>query len=601
MIGHLTEHKFLSIPPEKMIKIQIAPQAGFCMGVRRAIYLTLEESRKSRDHLYTLGALIHNPQIIKLLSRRGVEPIDDIDGIETGKIIIRAHGIPPDLLEKVQKRGLEILDNTCPHVARIHKIIKRQYELGNDIIIVGDKGHAEVVGLEGYANNKAFVINTVEDVHRLPNLSNPCVVAQTTQSIRRFKEIQVEIRRRFPTSTIHDTICRATENRQAEIIELSSKNDLTIVVGGKISANTRRLVEVVQEAGKNAISVEDETELLLDDIKGKKSILVAAGASTPSWMIHRVIQHLRRLEYENCSRVYRWLMHVAEILLGGYFHLGAVAVLLSMAVWSIVGHPSSMTIGYLLIIFSYIIAMNTLNHLTNIEANQLQEIFKTDPINRYRLLYVILAAASSVVALVAGFWIDLYSGIFVALLEIAGLIYNINILPKRFAATFRHRRIKDIPLSKDMGISFTWTSIIVFLPVITNHSRNIRIIEWLFIGAIVAMISFLRALTNDLQEVQKDMFVGRETLPTYLGKKKVLWVAISLNALMILCLMTGIFSAALNITAFGMILLPFIITVLLILHYKETFPRMRNIVMIMDGAIAFSAIAVLCLYHVLGK
>jgi len=437
-----------------MVQIRIASQAGFCMGVRRAVNLTLDESKKYKGRLQTLGALIHNPQIVDLLEKRGIRAIPSPDGVEKGKVIIRAHGVPPGIIKALRAKGVEILDATCPHVARIHRIIQKHSGQGDDIVIAGDQGHAEVTGLEGSANGKACVISSVAELDALPALRNPCLVAQTTQSVAQFKEIADRMRALYPNASVYDTICRATEDRQSEIIALAARSDLTLVVGGKSSANTQRLVEVARKAGSQAMSIEDESELPPDILKGKKTVLVAAGASTPTWMIRRVAVHLKKMDYENRSRILRWIVRGTELLSSAYLGLGFTAAVLALAVWSAAGVPL-LRPAHLWIVFSYILAMHALNHLTNIEANQLQEIFKREPINRFRRVYIAMAVGALLSAFLLAFRLNFSSILFVAFCEAAGIVYNLRIFPRRLARAIRRERIKDIPLSKDLGISLS--------------------------------------------------------------------------------------------------------------------------------------------------
>lgn len=577
-----------------MINIQVASLAGFCMGVRRAVNLTLEENRKYDGKLVTLGALIHNPQMLGLLERRGVHAIKQPEEGRDAKVIIRAHGVPPSMIDELKEKKADILDATCPHVSRIHKIIKRHKEAdrGNDIIIIGDKGHAEVTGLEGCADNKAYVINSIEEINRLPDLKNPCVVSQTTQSVSEFKILRKRIEERHPEAKIHDTICRATENRQKEIIELSRKSDLTIVVGGKISANTQRLVSIAAEGGKAAIGVENEKDIGYEDIRGKKNILVAAGASTPNWMITRMVEHIQKLEYENRSFLFRWFIRLIEFASGAYLGLGLVTAMLSASVWMMSGTGF---IGFIFpaIVFSYIVAMYTLNHLTNIEANQLQEIFKWDPVNRYRKIYYVIAGLALFSALGLSLSIGIGGFLFIAFLEIAGILYNTRIIPAFLAGRLGGRRIKDIPLSKDLGISFGWTSVMIILPLISGINPPVSPVNTIIMSALVAGIAFIHSLISDIQDVQKDMFVGKETIPIHLGRKRTWWVANSLSVFLFLAILTCVLTGVFSESGYPLLLLPVLSGILLLMHQKGKLPRLTNTQLGMDLSIGISSLFVI--------
>ncbi|MBW2648705.1 MAG: 4-hydroxy-3-methylbut-2-enyl diphosphate reductase, partial [Deltaproteobacteria bacterium] len=212
--------------------IKLAETAGFCMGVKRAVDMVLEIARNKGDKkVYTYGPLIHNPQTVKLLKQRGIVPVNSIDEIQDGIVVIRAHGISPREKKEIRERGIKIVDATCPRVASVQAIIKKHAELGYTIIIAGDKEHPEVTSLLGYSSDNGIVINDKEDVNDLPLYDKVCVVAQTTQDSVRYKEITKEITRKFPEAMIFNTICDSTEKRQAEIKKLASEMDGIIIVG----------------------------------------------------------------------------------------------------------------------------------------------------------------------------------------------------------------------------------------------------------------------------------------------------------------------------------------------------------------------------------
>ena len=180
------------------MKVRLAKTAGFCMGVRRAMEIVLAEANKADGPLFTLGPLIHNNQVLQLLETKGVRAVEDPEGLPEGRIVIRAHGIPPQLRRKIKNSGLKAIDATCPRVARVQAIIRYHTKKGRSAIIVGDENHAEVIGLKGYSETPAHVIRTVDDVSKLPHLQKPFVVAQTTQNDENFRQVVKALKARFP-------------------------------------------------------------------------------------------------------------------------------------------------------------------------------------------------------------------------------------------------------------------------------------------------------------------------------------------------------------------------------------------------------------------
>ena len=196
------------------------------MGVRRALELVLTEVNREKAPLYTFGPLIHNHQVLDLLASKGVTAIEDPKNLETGIIVIRAHGIPPQSRQAIKETGLRTIDATCPKVARVQAIIRYNTKKGSTAVIVGNESHAEVIGLMGYCETPVHVIQTVGEVSGLPHLENSFVVAQTTQNEKRYQEIVQALQKRFPNIQVFDTICDATFNRQQEVRSFSGQVDI---------------------------------------------------------------------------------------------------------------------------------------------------------------------------------------------------------------------------------------------------------------------------------------------------------------------------------------------------------------------------------------
>jgi (E)-4-hydroxy-3-methyl-but-2-enyl pyrophosphate reductase len=278
-----------------MVKILVAKTAGFCWGVSRAIDLVMNAANEGNVPIYTDGALIHNPQVLKVLESSDVHVSDDITSVNNGTIAIRAHGITPERRNQLKDKGLKIVDATCPHVGGIQGIIKQHAIKGFDIVIVGETGHPEVIGLLGFTQGHGYLIDKDEDIDHLPQLNRVCIVAQSTQSRARLHEVTEKIRERYPEAIMFDTLCDVTADRQDEVMAMTQEIDLMIVVGGKNSGNTQRMAELSREAGVTTFHIETEDELSIDDIQGHEVIGLTAGASTPDWMIQRVYKRLEEL------------------------------------------------------------------------------------------------------------------------------------------------------------------------------------------------------------------------------------------------------------------------------------------------------------------
>ncbi|MDP2907436.1 MAG: 4-hydroxy-3-methylbut-2-enyl diphosphate reductase [Nanoarchaeota archaeon] len=270
------------------MKVYLAEHAGFCFGVKRAIDLATKLI--GQENVYTLGPLIHNPQVIEGMEKNGIRCIEDLTEIPEGKIIIRAHGVPLQTIQKAKQKGLEVIDATCPYVKKVHNITKKLQNQGYQVIIFGEKEHPEVIGVKGNSEN-AIVIENLEEAQKLSGYKSIGVVSQTTQSKEKFETVIEELKNHTKDLTVYNTICDATEKRQQSAVELSKKVDLMIVLGGLNSGNTRRLAELCNKE-TTTIHVEKFSDIEKKILENKENVGITAGASTPDYMIKELIQGL---------------------------------------------------------------------------------------------------------------------------------------------------------------------------------------------------------------------------------------------------------------------------------------------------------------------
>ena len=278
------------------MKVIPATSAGFCWGVRRAVECASATAEKTQGAVYTDGPLIHNPAMIRDLEGRGVRVATAPETLPEGStLIIRAHGIAPEHRKYLESLPIKIVDATCPEVARIQGVIRAHVAQGYAIIIHGDKGHAEVVGLCGHAQGRGLVVESAEDVAALPaDIGKVCVVAQSTQEEAEFARVAEAVRQRFNEVQILDTICEATKRRQRELRSLAETCQKIVVVGSRMSANSLRLAHIASEVCPT-VMVTDADELRAEDFAGITMVGLTAGASTPDTVIAAVHQRLENL------------------------------------------------------------------------------------------------------------------------------------------------------------------------------------------------------------------------------------------------------------------------------------------------------------------
>lgn len=276
------------------MKVIVAESAGFCWGVRRAIDKARSLARETRVPIFTDGPLIHNQQMMEQLRSEGVIESDDPQSVSDGILLIRAHGIPPDRRAMLEKLPATVVDATCPDVARIQGLIGKYAGKGYHIIIFGDVGHAEVVGLLGYAKGKGHVISREEDIDGLPDMRPVCLVSQSTQFPFSYRKIADAVLRRFADAEILDTICKSTMNRQKELLEIAKTVEAIVVVGAFHSANTVRLVKLAQNL-KPAFHVQTRDQLDPKQFQNFKTVGLTAGASTPAFIMEDVRRRLEEI------------------------------------------------------------------------------------------------------------------------------------------------------------------------------------------------------------------------------------------------------------------------------------------------------------------
>lgn len=278
------------------MEIILAKSAGFCFGVKRAVDYAY--SKAGQGDIYTYGPIIHNKEVTGDLDKKGVHVIENLDDVKSGEIIIRSHGVPPSVYEAIEKRGLEYTDCTCPFVKKIHNIVKDNYNKGKRIIIVGNKAHPEIIGINGWCQNTAITINSLEEAQNteLEENINYALVVQTTFQTDVFESIIECLNKKSSNIEIFRTICSATGDRQKEAVEIAKIADQMIVLGDKSSSNTRKLYEISKKYCKNVYLCERICDLELQNIKNNGTMGITAGASTPSVIIKEAVNAMSEME-----------------------------------------------------------------------------------------------------------------------------------------------------------------------------------------------------------------------------------------------------------------------------------------------------------------
>ncbi|MBW1931879.1 MAG: 4-hydroxy-3-methylbut-2-enyl diphosphate reductase [Deltaproteobacteria bacterium] len=514
------------------MKVQLAKVAGFCMGVRRAMDIALEASQNAQPPVYTFGPLIHNPSALSLLKARGVEVLREIPEEGEGTVIIRAHGVLPEEKERLKAAGFSVIDATCPRVVNVQMVVRRHARKGYQCVLIGDKGHPEVIGIMGYAEGHGILVSAEEDIEFLPELDRYIIVAQTTQDQERYEVWSGKILSRYPGGKVFHTICDSTQRRQTEVRRLASETGMVVVVGGKQSANTRRLAEIVAECGKLAMAVETEEELDRERLFRFKHVGVTAGASTPNWIINRVVREVEASHgaFDSIWHqvAYRFVRFLYESNLWTAFAGGALA-------WSalIIGRVNVPPFIAVAMTFCYIFAMHTLNLFMDQEAGEYNDPLRAKFLSRYKAIFYTSSMLAVSVSLGIARYLSMASFLWLMAISVLGILYTVPVIP----GSRRIRALKNLPGSKTFFIALAWASVAVLLP-LAGFISYLRPIHWiLFI--LGAVLVYMRSGLLEVLDVQGDRIVGRETLAILIGEKK------AINLVGLLSVILGIVSVTL--------------------------------------------------------
>ena len=274
------------------MKVELAKSAGFCFGVEKAVNTVYEEAKKGNDIVYTLGPIIHNEEVVKDMKKRGVEAvkIEDLASLPKGTVIIRSHGVSREIFNFVKRSGHRVVDATCPFVKKIHAIVSVQSGKGKTVVIIGNPEHPEVMGIRGWGDENTYAVENIEQFINLELKKDKeiIIVAQTTFNHKKFQEIIDKISLLGYDVRCFNTICNATQERQAEAKNIASNVDAMIVIGDKKSSNTGKRVEICQEECKNTVFIQTLEDLDYGALLSVDSVGITAGASTPKHIIEEV-------------------------------------------------------------------------------------------------------------------------------------------------------------------------------------------------------------------------------------------------------------------------------------------------------------------------
>ena len=490
------------------MRVLLGRWAGFCYGVRRAVSLALRAARRHKT-VYTLGPLIHNRQAVEELRANGVEVAENLEELPPGAVVVlRSHGVERQVRQRLKEGGFCVVDATCPRVARIHGIVRNAAARGERVVIFGDPDHPEVKALRSEVADAA-IITSPDDVEKLPfEERRICLVAQTTQDAAVYEEVAAALRQRFPSVRVHKTICDSTHRRQEELRSVLDDVDLVVVVGGRHSANTRRLAEIARASGKRTLHIETADEL--PQQVDAETVFVTAGASTPNWVIQGVMERLRGgvgLWRRVLFGVVRWNLTAAAA--------AAALTYAASCALKVASFPA------VVIAALYVFCVHTFNQII---ALRLEPLTRRQRHEVVRLALALLAgSAATVVAFHAG----IYRFLLLLFALAGGFVYGLDVVP----APARLRSLRDLPGSKDIFCALGWAAVCTLLPAFSSSASTCVVVLTFFF---IFIPVYIRSVLFDVRQMERDRFLGREAFPVVLGERSTVIVLVCASIVWVL-------------------------------------------------------------------
>jgi (E)-4-hydroxy-3-methyl-but-2-enyl pyrophosphate reductase len=498
------------------MKIELSKNSGFCMGVKNAVLRIIGEINSSEEEIVVIGSLIHNPQTISILHKRGLKTIDDSESITGQTVAIRTHGIPFEQLKQIKLNSRKFINLTCPRVARVQSIIRKYSRKGFFTVITGDRDHAEVKALKSYALSGVYVLSSSKDINKIPRADKYIVVSQTTFEAEIFENITSLLKGKFGERIIvFNTICDSTYNRQKDVRDaVKSGIDTIVVVGGKNSANTRRLAKMAGDFGIRTFHVETEEELDEKEFLNVRHMLVTAGASTPGWIINNVLEKLYDIKYKNGPPMANFLKNALEFAVRTNVISSIAAFFITLSGLAYGGNQPD----YFLAIISsfYIFSMYTINNYMFIDSLKESNPYKYKLYIENMKILLPVSILFIILSVIIAFRYDFIILLIILGSYMLGITYSSGAV-KSLIEKYHVNIIEKTYNSKSIVTSIGWTIITVIMPLICYRTDTLILIS---ISAIIFCIVFFRNILLDLIAFQGDLIIGLETVPINIGMGK---------------------------------------------------------------------------------
>ncbi|HOP28483.1 MAG TPA: 4-hydroxy-3-methylbut-2-enyl diphosphate reductase [Spirochaetota bacterium] len=505
------------------MKIEMAKNSGFCMGVRNAILKIVDELNSCDENIYVYGPLIHNPQTVEVLKKRGLITINSLKEIKNKQIAIRTHGIPVDENRVIRNEASRTINLTCSRVARVQSYIKKYSSNGYFTIIIGDRDHAEVIGLKSYATAGVHVVSEPDDINTLPRSEKYLIVSQTTHERNQFELIVNLIREKHSNVEVIDTICDSTRLRQDDVREGIARGiDTLVVVGGKNSANTTRLAKIGTDNGIKTFHIETDEELIAEEFKNSRYVLVTAGASTPGWIINNVLEKLYIINNANSNPVIKVIKKYFEFFVRSNIISSIASFLMVLIAQKYAGIEPGYKYGIIAALFIYV--MYTVNNYLDREFLIKSNSYKYKIYEKSGLYMLIAAIISFFISIYISYSISATMMYLFLVPYLLGVFYSTPYF-KLVIKALGSELIKKIYNTK-IVTGFGWLVVLILLP---YYDRGVDLITFISMGSVFFTFVFLRQFIIDLVAFQGDLILGRDTLATSFGAKYAVYIAYAIS------------------------------------------------------------------------
>ncbi len=553
-----------------------AHTAGFCWGVRRAVDMVLAELKKGDSPFAVYGELVHNPQVLRALEERGVSICMTPENMNLGTLFLRTHGTTLARRKQLKLLPLRIRDLTCPRVGKAIAIARKKKSEGYDVIILGDPSHQEVRSILSYGGERARVISGPDEISGLSGISRPFLLSQTTQNTETFEKTKIALRKKYPDLEYAFTICNSTSLRQDELRKMCDVVDCVVVVGGRNSANTARLLEIACEQGLPSYHIETHAELDADELKKYENVLLTAGASTPSWSIRKVREKL--LEIQGGSLRTGVIWKLVQNTIFGNFHVLPLTFVLGAAGACILNITNWLMPVMVASLFLY--GVHTVTSVLESRYSHPSRLRRQEFIRSHHTLFTVTALMAFSASLTLSVFLNpLWPAVLGVMLALF-LIYSLPLIRKAYP----FRGLRSIPGSRDLMFAGAWSFLLAFLPGYISAGKAITpgTILW---AAALFFLFLSRCLLTDLVDLQGDALMGMDTIPIHAGRfmsVRLFWLCSSLASVLI---GAGIASDYLPLSAVAFFPGPLFLAVGFLILAKTPFPSELSKRLIADGSL----------------